>query len=137
MKRYLIIMLALLLLAAGCGGGDSGGENEAVFETDPESGLPLNPETIPEGSFIVEGEITSLNLTPQTAPEFVVRAPSGRTFRIRPQGLVDITYEDGESVPIAAFAQGLPVRATVTETDADQSSGNIGILVSDDLVVLR
>ncbi|GAB4268294.1 MAG: hypothetical protein Kow0080_11100 [Candidatus Promineifilaceae bacterium] len=136
MKRILLISLVLTFILAGCGG-----EAEIVNTTpdavDAATGLPLNPNTIPDGPFIVEGTIANMNLSPQSAPEFVVRIPSGKTYRIRSQALSDITYDDGESVTVDGFSQGLLVRATVEQQVGTVGTGDVPILFSSDLVIVR
>jgi hypothetical protein len=137
MKRILLISLVLAFILAGCGGAAESSETTAG-EIDAATGLPLNPDTIPTDSpFIVEGTIASMNLTPQSAPEFVVRAPSGKTYRIRTQALPDITYDDGEPVGVDGFSQGMSVRATVEQQEGGAGTGNIPILFSGDFMIVR
>jgi hypothetical protein len=133
MKRNtaLLILLSVLLLVLAACGGNGATENGADIEIDAETGLPLNPVDTRSGPFIVEGTLSSLNLTPQTAPEFVVRAPSGQTYRIRSQPLSETFFNDGEPVTPSLIRQGMTVRATA-EFDA-----NTQIFISEDLAFIR
>ncbi len=135
MKIRLFLLFLLLCAMAACGGGN--GNDETITETDPDTGLPLNPETLPDGPFIVEGSIANLNLTPQDKPEFVIRVASGKTYRIRSQPLSNTTYDDGEAIAPSAFTQGMRVRATVVQIEADGSSGRIRLMVSEDLTIIK
>src|SRR5690606_22047095 len=73
----------------------AGGEEIQYEGIDPVTGLEINPETVPMGTeFIVRGSIAQLTTTPQDAPEFVVRAPNGKTYRMRTQPLRDISIVD-------------------------------------------
>ncbi|MCA9934141.1 MAG: hypothetical protein H6662_05475 [Ardenticatenaceae bacterium] len=136
MKRYLLLVFVLTALLTACGGNDNAA-NTVPVELDEATGLPLNPEVLPDGPFIVEGVVASQNLTPQTSPEFVVRVPSGKTFRIRSQGLADTFYDDGSPIAASEFTQGMQVRATVTQAPADETSGSVNLLVSDDLTIIK
>lgn len=133
-RIYLLLTMALLLAACGGSNGDAAEETYTLDET---TGLPLNPETIPEGDFVVEGTIASMNLTPQSAPEFVLRIPSGRTYRVRAQALPDILYEDGEAVGVANFVQGMTVRATISQVVGGPETGNTRQFVTENLVIFR
>ncbi|MCC6604922.1 MAG: hypothetical protein IT327_17065 [Anaerolineae bacterium] len=130
-----IIFVALMVLLAAC--GSNGNTAEEEYTVDEATGLPLNPETIPEGDFVVEGTIASMNLTPQSAPEFVLRIPSGRTYRVRAQALPDILYADGEAVGVANFVQGMAVRATISQEVGGPETGNTRQFVTEDLVIIR
>ncbi len=133
MKRntLLLILLSLLLLALVACGGNGATENGADIEIDAETGLPLNPVDTRSGPFVVEGTLSSLNTTPQNAPEFVVRAPSGQTYRIRSQPLSETFFSDGEPVTPSTIRQGMTVRATA------EFDPNIQIFTSEDLVFIR
>ncbi len=133
-RMFLLLMMLVLLTA--CGGGN-GSSAEEEYTVDEATGLPLNPETIPEGDFVVEATIASMNLTPQSAPEFVLRIPSGRTYRVRAQALPDILYDDDEAVGVANFVQGMVVRATVSQVVGGPETGNSRQFVTDDLIVVR
>lgn len=126
--KWLVSILALFLVT--CSGNGIIGEAEE-YETDPVTGLPFNPTTVPTTEFVVDGRVQSLSLTPQTAPEFVVQAPSGKTYRIRSQALSNIHYDDGQQVLVHEFRNNMRVTATVRR---DPDSGN---LVSDDFTVMR
>ncbi len=132
-RKFLIVFLIFLLAACG---SDSVAEQEE-YTIDEATGLPLNPEAIPEGDFVVEGTVSSMNLTPQSAPEFVLTIPSGRTYRVRTQPLSDIFYDDGEVVGIANFNQGMAVRAVISQIVGGPETGNTTQLVTEDLVVIR
>ncbi len=135
-KWIMFMLLVGVLLLAACGGGNAepagGAETNAEpeIEVDPETGLLINPLTDPGGQFIVEGPLVSLNLTPQTAPEFVVRIAPEKTYRIRSQSLADTFFEDGEAVTPNNIRQGMVVRATI-EFDPE-----LTIYRSDNLVFL-
>ncbi|MAU01533.1 MAG: hypothetical protein CL608_30720 [Anaerolineaceae bacterium] len=134
MLRKLLLIVVVVLLAA-CGSDGEAAQEE--YTIDEATGLPLNPETIPEGDFVVEGTISSMNLTPQSAPEFVLRIESGRTYRVRAQPLPDILYNDGETVGVANFVQGMQVRATINQIVGGPETGNTTQLVTEDLVIIR
>jgi hypothetical protein len=115
--KLIILVIVMGFVFTACGGGstegtDAGDAGEA--EVDPDTGLLINPDVAPEGPFIVDGEINSLNLTPQTSPEFVIRVDSGKTYRIRSQGLAETYFDDGEPVTPSLIRQGVRARATVT-----------------------
>ncbi len=102
---------------------------------DPETGLEINPEPIPFGvEFIARGEVISMNLTPQTEPEFVIRGPNGIIYRIATQALSDIYLLDGSQLQPFEYRQGMEAMATVLmAADASLSdvlsSGNFVIIV--------
>jgi len=131
--RFLFITLMLFLAACG----SSGDAEQEEYVIDEVTGLPLNPEALPEGDFVIEGTIGNMNLTPQSAPEFVLRIASGRTYRVRSQPLSDILYEDGEVVGVAGFVQGMEVRAVINQVAGGPETGNTNQLVTDNLVVMR
>lgn len=130
-----LLFVALMVLLAAC--GSNGNTAEEEYTIDEATGLPLNPDTIPEGDFVVEGTIASMNLTPQSAPEFVLRSPAGRTYRVRAQALPDILYNDGEAVGVANFVQEMQVRATISQVVGGPETGNTTQLVTTDLVIVR
>ena len=130
-----LLLIAFVVFLAACGSGGEAAEEE--YTIDEATGLPLNPETIPEGDFVVEGTISSMNLTPQSSPEFVLRVESGRTYRVRAQPLLDILYNDGEAVGVASFVQGMQVRATIYQIVGGPETGNTTQFVTEDLVVIR
>jgi type IV secretory pathway VirB10-like protein len=101
---------------------------------DPETGLVINPtEVAPGETFIVRGKIISMNLTPQTSPEFLIQAPNGTRYRMDSQGLQDIYIEDGTQLKPHEFRQGMWAQATATlAADAGASD----IYFTDDLVIL-
>ncbi len=132
-RKFLFV--ALMVLLAAC--GSTGDTAEEEYTVDEETGLPLNPDTIPEGDFVVEGTIASMNLTPQSAPEFVLRSPEGRTYRVRAQALPDILYSDGEAVGVANFVQGMQVRATISQVVGGPETGNTRQFVTDSLVIVQ
>lgn len=130
-----LLLIAFLVFLAACGSGGESAQEE--YTIDEATGLPLNPETIPEGDFVVEGTISSMNLTPQSSPEFVFAIPSGRTYRVRAQPLPDILYDDGEAVGVASFVQGMQVRATINQVVGGPETGNTRQFVTEDLMVIR
>ena len=92
---------------------DNGGK--PMSGTDPETGLPINPEEFSPGdTFLVRGTIISMNLTPSTNPEFLIQSPAERNYRIAAQGLTDIYYEDGSQLQPHQYRQGMKAEATVT-----------------------
>ena len=96
--------------------------------TDPETGLPVNPETVrPGDTFIVRGEIISMNLTPTTSPD-------GLKFRLRSQDLADTYYEDGDQLQAFQYQNGLLAQATATLA-ADASPSDIP--TTTDLVLVK
>lgn len=102
--------------------------------TDPETGLAVNPETVrPGDTFIVRGEIISMNLTPTTAPEFLIQSPDGLKFRLRSQDLADTYFEDGDQLQAFEYRNGLLAQATATLA-ADASPSDIP--TSDDLTLI-
>jgi hypothetical protein len=103
--------------------------------TDPETGLVVNPETVrPGDTFIVRGEIISMNLTPVTSPEFLIQSPDGTNFRLRSQALAETYYEDGDQLQAFQYRNGLLAQATAT-LSADASSSDIP--TSTDLVLIK
>ena len=130
-----LLLVAFVVFLAACGSGGESAQEE--YTIDEATGLPLNPETIPEGDFVVEGTISSMNLTPQSAPEFVLRIESGRTYRVRAQPLPDILYADGEVVGVANFVQSMQVRATINQVVGGPETGNTTQFVTEDLVIVR
>lgn len=128
------LLMAFVLLLAACGSGDDVAEE---YTLDEATGLPLNPQTFPEGDFVIEGTISSMNLTPQSTPEFVIRVDAGRTYRVRTQPLSDILYDDGEAVGISSFVQGMQVRAVINQVAGGPETGNALQLVTDNLVIIK
>jgi hypothetical protein len=133
LRKFLI--MALVLFLAACGSGGNGDQEE--YTIDEATGLPLNPQTLPEGDFVIEGTISSMNLTPQSAPEFVIRSDSGRTYRVRAQPLPDILYDDGETVGVSRFVQGMEIRAVISQIAGGSETGNTNQLVTQNLLVFR
>lgn len=109
--------------------------NRPLSGTDPDTGLIVNPESVnPGDTFIVRGEIISMNLTPTTAPEFLLQSPEGLKFRIRSQDLKETFYEDGDQLQAFQYRNGLLAQATVTLA-ADASPSDIP--TSTDLVLVK
>ena len=103
--------------------------------TDPETGLTVNPDSVnPGDTFIVRGEIISMNLTPTTSPEFLIQSPDGLKFRLRSQDLADTYYEDGDQLKAFQYQNGLLAQATATLA-ADASPSDIP--TSADLVLIK
>lgn len=103
--------------------------------TDSETGLPVNPESVrPGDTFIVRGEIISMNLTPTTAPEFLIQSPDGLKFRIRSQDLAETFYEDGDQLQAFQYRNGILAQATAMLA-ADASPSDIP--TSTDLVLIK
>ncbi len=102
---------------------------------DPETGLVINPDSVnPGDTFIVRGEIISMNLTPITAPEFLILSPDGFRFRLRSQSLNDTFYEDGDQLQPFQYRNGMLAQATATlAANATRSD----IPTSTDLVLIK
>jgi hypothetical protein len=142
MKRWLMGLFLLMLLAAcggseGQGGDEPGSEAAPAIATDEETGLPLNPplDAIPEGDFVVVGKITAVTLIPQDKPLFKVQSPEGVSYQIDAQPVSEIFVEDGTQLKAFQMQAGLPVRATLRRGQA----GGIGsglVFASDDLTIL-
>jgi hypothetical protein len=120
MKKVLFLWFLLLFALSACGGGgpattnsDAGEEVVVEDQVDEETGLPFNPEEAPDGEFVIEGVVSSLTLTPQDKPEYVVTLPSGKRYRIRSQPLSETFFDDGTAVSPSTLRQGMTVRATV------------------------
>ncbi|MCC6606947.1 MAG: hypothetical protein IT327_27315 [Anaerolineae bacterium] len=114
---------------------DSPFGNRPMTGTDTETGLPVNPASVnPGDTFIVRGEIISMNLTPTTSPEFLIQAPDGLKFRLRSQDLAETFYEDGDQLQPFQYRNGILAQATVTlAADATLSD----IPTSTDLVLIK
>ncbi len=109
--------------------------NRPMTGTDPDTGLTVNPDSVnPGDTFIVRGEIISMNLTPTTSPEFLFLAPDGLKFRIRSQDLADTFFEDGDQLQAFQYQPGLLGQATATLA-ADAGSSDIP--TSEDLVLVK
>lgn len=105
-----------------------------VEGTDAETGLIINPDNpSPGDTFIVRGQITSMNLTPQTSPEFLLQAPSGTRYRMSTQPVDETFVEDGSQLQAYEYKIGMWAEATVSlAADAGPSD----IYSSDDLTIL-
>ena len=102
---------------------------------DPETNLAVNPDTVrPGDTFIVRGEIISMNLTPTTSPEFLIQSPDGLKFRLRSQDLAETYFEDGDQLEPYQYQLGLLAEATATLA-ADASPSDIP--TSTDLVLVK
>lgn len=125
-----IWLIGLLFGLVGCGKQDGSVSLTPTLDPglDPATGLPLNPDPVPAGQFIVQGTIVSMTLL-QDNPEFVVRVPSGKSYRLRTQPLTETHYDSGELIRPADIRQGMGVRATVW-VDEETS-----LLISDNLVI--
>lgn len=101
---------------------------------DPDTGLEINPtEVLPGVEYLVRGEIVSMNLTPQTDPEFLLQAPNGTRYRIHSQGLSEIFLEDGTQLKPHEYRQGMLAQAIIIQ---DLNAGITTIVDSDDLLLL-
>lgn len=121
--------------AAEPAASDSPFGDRPMTGTDPDTGLPVNPESISPGdTFIVRGEIISMNLTPTTSPEFLIQSPDGLKFRLRSQDLAETFFEDGDQLQAFQYQNGLLAQATATLA-ADASPSDIP--TSTDLVLVK
>lgn len=103
--------------------------------TDPDTGLEINPDSVVPGvDFIVRGALVNSNLTPQDKPEFLVQAPSGTRYRIHPQPVPQISYEDGTQPAPHEYRRGMLVQATVRQ---EEDAGATIVVTSTDLTLLR
>jgi len=103
--------------------------------TDPDTGLIVNPDSVnPGDTFIVRGEIISMNLTPTTSPEFLILSPGGSKFRLRSQDLADTYFEDGEQLLGYQYQSGILAQATVTLAP---DAGSSDIPTSADLILVK
>lgn len=103
--------------------------------TDPDTGLEINPDSvIPGVDFIVRGELVNSNLTPQDKPEFLVQAPSGTRYRIHPQPVPQITYEDGTQPAPHEYKRGMLIQATVRQ---EEGAGATIVVTSTDFTLLH
>lgn len=102
---------------------------------DPESGLEINPpQVLPGVDYLIRGKLVSFNLTPQDAPEFLFESPDGTRYRIRPQPLPEITFEDGTKPAPHEYRQGQLAQATAR---LDDSGGVTTVMLSSDMVLLQ
>jgi len=102
--------------------------------TDPETGLEINPSELLQGvEFIVRGKIVSMNLIPQTDPEFLIESPDGVKFRVQSQGIADIYFLDGTQIAAHQYRQGMIAQATVFQ---DAGAGLTTVVESDDLTLI-
>ncbi len=114
------------------------GEAETTGErqmsgTDPDTGLEINPEQVVAGiEFIVRGEIVSMTLTPQDAPEFVILSPTGKRYRFRPQALSEIFFEDGSQLAVHQYQLGLMASATLY---LDPAGGTTAVASSTNMIL--
>ena len=107
----------------------------ALSGTDPDTGLEVNPPEILKGTeFIVRGKIISMNLTPQTAPEFLIESPDGTKFRVHSQGVADIYMLDGSQLKAFEYKLGMLAQATVFQ---DVNAGVTTVVESSDLVLIN
>lgn len=103
--------------------------------TDPETGLPVNPDSYFAGDqFVIRGAIISMNLTPQTSPEFVIEAPSGQRYRFLAQSLADVYFRDGSQIRAHEYRQGMYGEATV---ELAPDAGPADILTSGNLSLIH
>lgn len=139
-KMGLLFSLGLLFFMVACTSGGEAGEPTAVPAATPvideASGLELNPEVIPDGDFVVQGDITAVNLIPQDEPLIKIVTENGQNYQIRSQPVPQITYEDGSTIPALDIKIGLAVRATVQQAETGGLGGE-PVLISSNLTILR
>lgn len=112
----------------------SGFGDLAISGQDAETGLEVNPSTYgPGDTFIVRGTVISMNLTPITAPEFLIESPDGTRYRIRSQSLDDTYFTDGSQWKPFEYRQGVGAMATV---NFDASASLSDIPSAEDLVLV-
>ncbi len=136
MKGRLLFFLVIITLAA-CAPTD---DNQAVETTipvvlDEKTGLPLNPEFIPNGEFIVEGVINAVTVIPQDKPLFKIMTDTGQLFQINAQPVSEIFMADGTTIRAVDFKNGMIVRATVFQGDAGGLGGE-PVLTSKNLTII-
>lgn len=103
--------------------------------TDPDTGLEVNPTDIEQGvEFIVRGSVISMNLTPQSDPEFVIQSPDGTNYRIHTQPLGEIFFLDGVTQLLPhEYKIGMEAHATTVSPVGSTASD---VLESTDLVLI-
>jgi len=141
MKIYPFLFLATWLFVA-CAAPNNVTENSqeiveptASIVLDEETGLPFNPEIIPEGEFVVEGVINAVTVIPQDKPLFKIISETGIVYQINAQPISQIFMEDGTSLRAIDFKNGMVVRATVFQGE-EGGLGGEPVLTSENLTIL-
>ncbi len=132
-SRFIFLTLFIILFLTACGGGRAG--EIADDAVDEETGMLVNPadRKYPE-PYLVMGTIKSMNLIPAARPEFLVVTETGRQYRVYPQPVGELTFEDGTPIKGNEIKIGMPVRATVSYDGA--MNGGLGGLRSEDFHIL-
>ncbi|MCP5097928.1 MAG: hypothetical protein GY943_20465 [Chloroflexi bacterium] len=138
MKRWIVFVFVLFGMV-GCTAVSPElvpvAEPSASINLDEVTGLPLNPEVILEGEFIVEGSVVAVNVIPQDKPLFKIEAENGAVYQISPQPIPLIFMADGSDLTPLDFKIGNIVRATVFQGESEGLGGEL-VLSSTDLVVI-
>jgi len=106
----------------------------AVFDED--TGLLLNPSSIPAGEFLVRGQVIAVTLTPRHSPLFKIRSSDGLIFQISAQPVAEIRLADGAPLSAQQLRNGITVQATVFQGNAVGLGGE-PVLTSENLTVLE
>ncbi len=102
---------------------------------DPDTGLEINPAAITPGvDYIIRGELTSVNLTPQDSPEFMITSPAGVRYRIRTQPVPQILYDDGTQPALHEITRGTLAQATARQ---EEDAGATILVHSTDFTLLQ
>jgi hypothetical protein len=142
MNKIVLLTIGLLFLVACGGGGTAASSTTAaaptdppVIETDPETGLAVNPIPVPaDGEFIVRGEISAATLIPQDRPYFTVKIP-GASYSFTAQPVREIFLDDGTQLAPHLIGPGLTVHATLKWGEEVGPGGTPGFF-TEDMVIL-
>lgn len=141
MKNWIIFLLTILIFTS-CAPTNTSSENEQTDQEesvpvvlDEETGLPLNPEIIPDGEFVVEGVTNAVTVIPQDKPLFKIMTDTGIFYQINAQPVSEIFMVDGTALRPFEFKSGMIVRATVFQGE-EGGLGGEPVLTSKNLTIL-
>ncbi len=139
MKNWIILLLTTFIFTS-CAPTNTSSENEQTEQEvpvvlDEETGLPLNPETIPDGEFVVEGVINAVTVVPQDKPLFKIMTNTGLFYQINAQPVSEIFMADGTALRAFEFKSGMVVRATVFQGE-EGGLGGEPVLTSQNLTII-